>query len=196
MLTVRTKDIIFITLILVLDIVITGPILATLGMVLITVGLQVGIATAFISAILYSILLRRVPVIGVLSVISITRGLLAGFIMPPAFWPLFPAVSLTGIIPDLVMYFFKLRPDNRKTNKWMITLNRLLTTPFMVPLLMLTGLLELAQSGKLMEVEGITPLQVYLILALFSMVVEGVLGYLGAITGNRIADKLIKAGVK
>lgn len=196
MLTLRTKDIIFITLILVLDIVITGPILATLGMVLITVGLQVGIATAFISAILYSILLRRVPVIGVLSVISITRGLLAGFIMPPAFWPLFPAVSLTGIIPDLVMYFFKLRPDNRTTNKWMITLNRLLTTPFMVPLLMLTGLLELAQSGKLMEVEGITPLQVYLILALFSMVVEGVLGYLGAITGNRIADKLIKAGVK
>ena len=34
----KTKDIIFITLILVLDIVITGPILATLGMVLITLA--------------------------------------------------------------------------------------------------------------------------------------------------------------
>jgi hypothetical protein len=116
--------------------------------------------------------------------------------MPPAFWPLFPVVALTGIIPDLVMYFFKLRPDNRITNKWMITLNRVLTTPFMVPILMLTGLLELAQSSKLMEIKGITPLQVYLILAVFSMIVEGVLGYIGAVAGNRIADKLIKAGVK
>jgi len=190
-----TKDIIFITLILVLDIVITGPILATLGMVLITVGLQVGIATAFISAILYSILLRRVPVIGVLSAISITRGILAGFIMPPAFWPLFPVVALTGIIPDLVMYILKLHPDNPPTNKWIIALNRLLTTPLMVPLLMITGLLELAQSSKLMEIEGVTPLQVYLILAVFSMIIEGVLGYVGAIAGNKIADKLIKAGV-
>ena len=78
----------------------------------------------------------------------------------------------------------------------MITLNRLLTTPFMVPLLMLTGLLELAQSSKMMVVEGLTPIQVYLILALVSMLLEGILGFIGAIAGNRIADKLVKAGVK
>jgi len=191
----RTKDIIFITLILVVDIVVTGPILATLGMVLITVGLQVGIATAFISAIFYSVLLRRVPVIGVLSAISIARGLLAGFIMPPAFWPLFPVVALTGIIPDLVMYLFKIKPDHPRANIWIISLNRLLTTPLMVPLLLLTGLLELAQSSKMMIIEGLTPLQVYLILALISMLAEGVLGFLGALSGNKIANRLLKAGV-
>jgi hypothetical protein len=192
----RTKDIIFITLILVMDIVVNGPILATLGIVLITLGLQVGIATALISAIFYSVMLRRVPVIGVLSAFSIARGLLAGFIMPPAFWPLFPVVALTGIIPDLVMRIFKLRVDNPKTVKAMITLNRLLTTPLMVPLLLISGLLDLARSSKMMVIEGLTPLQVYLILALISMVIEGVLGFVGAIAGNKIADKLIKAGVK
>jgi hypothetical protein len=192
----KTRDIIFITLILVLDIVVTGPILATLGMVLMTVGLQVGVATALISAIFYSILLRRVPVIGVLSAVSIARGILAGFIMPPAFWPLFPVVTLTGIIPDLLMYLFKLKPDNPKTNKAMITINRLLTTPLMVPLLLLTGLLELARSSNMMVIEGLSPIQVYLILAFVSMILEGILGYFGAVAGNKISDKLIKAGVK
>lgn len=190
----QTKEIIFITLILVLDIVITGPILATLGMVLVTVGLQVGIATAFISAILYSILLRRVPVIGVLSIISIIRGILSGFIMPPALWPLFPVISLTGLIPDLVMYVFKLDPANPRVNRWIITLNRMLTTPLFVPLLLVTGLLELAKSNKLMAIEGLEPLTIYLILAFFSMIIEGVLGYIGAYSGNKIADKLVKAG--
>jgi hypothetical protein len=192
----KTKDIIFITLILVLDIVVTGPILATLGMVLMTIGFQVGVATALISAIFYSVLLRRIPVIGVLSAVSIARGILAGFIMPPSFWPLFPVVALTGIIPDLVMYILKLKPDNPATNKAMITLNRLLTTPLMVPLLLATGLLELARSSSMMVVEGLTPLQVYLILALVSMLLEGLLGYFGAVAGNKISDKLIKAGVK
>jgi hypothetical protein len=160
------------------------------------VGLQVGIASALITAILYSILLRRVPVIGVLSAISIVRGILSGFIMPPALWPLFPVISLTGIIPDLVMYFFKLNPANPQVNRWMITLNRMLTTPFFVPLLLVTGLLELANSNKLLVVEGLEPLTVYLILAFISMLIEGILGYIGAYGGNKIADKLVKAGAQ
>jgi hypothetical protein len=104
-------------------------------------------------------------------------------------------VSLTGIIPDLVMYFFKIRPDNPKANIWIITLNRMLTTPLMVPLLLVTGLLELAQSSKMMVIEGLTPLEVWLILAFVSMIAEGVFGFLGGLSGNKIADRLERAGV-
>jgi len=59
-----------------------------------------------------------------------------------------------------------------------------------------TGLLELARSSNMMVIEGLSPIQVYLILAFVSMILEGILGYFGAVAGNKISDKLIKAGVK
>ncbi len=190
-----TKDLVFASIILVIDIILTGPLLATLGMVFMSIGLQVGIASALVSGILYSILLRRVPVPGVLSTVSIIRGIMSGFIVP-GFWPLFPVVALTGIIPDLIMYAGKLNPSEKKINLIIITINRALTTPLMVPLLLFTGLLDLAKSPKMPVVGDYSLLSIYIGLAIVSIFVEALLGFAGALAGNKIADKLIKAGVE
>jgi hypothetical protein len=189
-----TKELVFASIILVTDIILTGPLLATLGMVFMSVGLQVGIASALVTAILYSILLRRVPVPGILSTVSIIRGIISGFVVP-GFWPLFPVVALTGIIPDLIMLAGKLNPAKKNVNILLITINRALTTPLMVPLLLLTGLLDLAKSPKMPVIGDYSLLTIYIGLAVISMIAEALLGFIGAIAGNKITDKLVKSGV-
>ncbi len=189
-----TKELVFASIILVTDIILTGPLLATLGMVFMSVGLQVGIASALVTAILYSILLRRVPVPGILSTVSIIRGIISGFVVP-GFWPLFPVVALTGIIPDLIMLAGKLNPAKKNVNILLITINRALTTPLMVPLLLLTGLLDLTKSPKMPVIGDYSLLTIYIGLAVISMIAEALLGFIGAIAGNKITDKLVKSGV-
>jgi hypothetical protein len=190
-----TKDLVFTSIILVIDIILTGPLLATLGMVFMSLGLQVGIASAIVSGILYSILLRRVPVPGVLSTVSIIRGVISGFIVP-GFWPLFPVVALTGIIPDLILLAGKLNPAKKNVNIIIITINRALTTPLMVPLLLITGMLDLTKSPKMPVIGDYSLLTIYIGLAVISMLAEILLGFVGALAGNKIADKLVKSGVE
>ncbi|MFW6371263.1 MAG: MptD family putative ECF transporter S component [Bacteroidota bacterium] len=190
-----TKELVFVSIILVIDIILTGPLLATLGMVFMSVGLQVGIASALVSGILYSIMLRRVPVAGVLSTVSIIRGILSGFVVP-GFWPLFPVVALTGIIPDLIIFAGKLNPAKKNVNILLITLNRALTTPLMVPLLLVTGLLDLTKSPKMPVIGDYSLLTIYIGLAVVSIIAEALLGFIGALAGNKIADKLVKSGVE
>jgi len=174
-----TRDLTFIGLIIAAETGVTVITHLLAGPLLRTIGLRITLVSVFFVGIVLAIGIAKVKKVGTLSLIGISRGIIAGFILP-AMPILFLALAGAGIFADMVVKLFHLNYSNDKSIILAVGLNRFILSPLVLIQTIVFDLPFLKLASQL--VIGLSLL-------------EGILGAFGACFGLRIVKELKKAGV-